>query len=194
MSAPCPQPQNGTIMKRMTLPLSCLLAASSLGLGACSNDTPKEPQAVESPSQAASVIEPCDLVTQAEAEAILGEPLKPGERSEQQVVGLKLCLYNPQDENSTAFLQVTLTQPSFMPAGGLPPSELFHSVRDAMAEGRTDLDNFGDEAFIATGGLYILDGEHYITIGAGNIDRTEIQERLKAAGKKALENLAARTR
>ncbi|ASQ91739.1 hypothetical protein CHL67_09165 [Prosthecochloris sp. GSB1] len=178
----------------MALALSCLLAATSLELGACSNDTPKEPKPLESPTEIRSVIEPCDLVTQAEAEAILGEPLKPGERSEQQVVGLKLCMYNPQDENSTGFLQVTLTQPSFMPGGGLPPSELFRSVRDAMAEGRTDLEDFGDEAFIATGGLYILKDEYYVTIGAGNIDRPEIQERLKAAGKKALENLAARTR
>ncbi|MCW8815700.1 MAG: hypothetical protein OQK59_06920, partial [Chlorobium sp.] len=62
-------------------------------------------------------------------------------------------------------------------------------IKDAMSDNRTDLEGFGDEAFIATGGLYILKGEYYITIGAGNIDRAEIQERLKAAGKIALDNL-----
>ena len=141
-------------------------------------------------SQTARLIEPCELITKTDAETLLGEPVKEAEKSEKKAVGMKLCMYNPQHEDSWAFLQVTFTQPAFMPENGLPPSEIFHTIKDAMSENRTDLTGYGDEAFIATGGLYILIDERYISIGAGNIDRPQIQERLKAAGKTALNNLA----
>ncbi|MBL6955760.1 MAG: hypothetical protein ISR54_02895 [Chlorobium phaeobacteroides] len=166
------------------------LMVFTIALSSCSQD--KEMEKQPEPALTTSeypLIEPCALVTRSEAETLLGEPVDDAEKSEQKVVGMKLCLYNPQNEDSWGFLQVSLTQPAFMPATGLPPSEIFHSIKDAMSDSRTDLEGFGDEAFIATGGLYILKGEYYITIGAGNIDRAEIQERLKAAGKIALGNL-----
>ncbi len=163
----------------------------SLMFSGCAADSRMEKES-ESVSQKAThpLIEACSLISKPEAETLLGEAVKEAEKSEQKAVGMKLCMYNPQNEDSWAFLQVTLTQPAFMPENGLPPSEIFHAIRDAMSENRTDLDGYGDEAFIATGGLYILIDEYYISIGAGNIDRPRIQERLKAAGKTALSNLA----
>lgn len=157
-----------------------LILACCPALPGCSPDT-RETQ---------TLIDPCELITKSDAEALIGEPVKEAEKSEQQVVGMKLCMYNPADDTSMSFLQITLTQQAFMNPGGVPPSDIFHSIKDAQSEERTDLDGFGGEAFIATGGLYLLIDEYYISIGAGNIDRPLIQERLKKAGQTAIKNLA----
>ena len=169
-------------------PFPAFILVLSLTVSGCTTG----PKQMESASQGSEypLIEACALISKPEAETLLGEPVKDAEKSEKQAVGMKLCMYNPQNEDSRAFLQVTLTQPAFMPEGGHPPSHFFHSIKDAMSENRTDLDGFGDEAFIATGGLYILEGKYYISIGTGNIDRPHIQERLKTAGETALKNLA----
>ncbi|MBF0586512.1 hypothetical protein INT08_02865 [Prosthecochloris sp. N3] len=157
--------------------------------GGCTNVSDTETSSISGQSARQGLIEPCELITREDAERILGEPVLKGERSEQEAVGLKLCMYNPVDTNSWGFLQVALTQSAFMPENGLPPSDIFFSIRDAMSETRQDLEGLGDSAFIATGGLYLLKDEYYISIGAGNIDRPDVQERLKRAGKQALERL-----
>ena len=168
-----------------------LTLACSPAFSGCSADTQEAGQekTVSQPLQQ-DLIEPCELITKSDAETLLGEPVKDAEKSEQQVVGMKLCMYNPVDETSMSFLQITLTQQAFMNPGGVPPSDIFNSIKEAHSEGRIDLQGFGDEAFITTGGLYILIDEYYISIGAGNIDRQSIRERLKAAGQTAIKNLA----
>ena len=178
-------------MQHHFLAFFAFILVCSLILSGCTADTQteKQPEPVL-PGSEHQLIEPCALISKSEAETLLGEPVKNAEKSEKQAVGMKLCMYNPQNEDSWAFLQITLTQPAFMPENSPPPSEIFHSIKDALSESRTDLDGFGDEAFMATGGLYILKGEYYISIGAGNIDRREIQERLRSTGKTALKNLA----
>ncbi len=167
--------------------LMALVFACTPALSGCSADMQETAQ--EIPAQKA-LIEPCKLITKSDAEALIGEPVKEAEKSEQQVVGMKLCMYNPVDETSMSFLQITLTQQAFMNPGGVPPSDIFHSIKEAQSEERVDLDGFGDEAFIATGGLYILIDDYYISIGAGNIDSPLIRQRLKKAGKTAIKNLA----
>ena len=167
-----------------SFPFFAFILVFSLMLSGCTADTrtKKEPEH--------RLIEPCALISKSEAATLLGEPVKNAEKSEQQAVGMKLCMYNPVDDNSMRFLQITLTQPGFMPPNGQTPSSIFHALKTGLSEKQLILEGLGDEAFIATGGIYILKGEYYISIGAGNIDRPEIQERLKAAGKKALGNLA----
>jgi len=58
-----------------------------------------------------------------------------------------------------------------------------------MSEGRTDLDGLGDAAVIATGGIYVLEGDRMISIGAGNSSRLEVQARLRSAAEIALGRL-----
>lgn len=167
-----------------------LIVGFSLAFFGCTADKGTEQEQTLSKEQRQARIDPCELITQSDAESLLGEPVKAAEKSEQQVVGMKLCMYNPADETSESFLQVMLTQQAFMKPDGVPPSDIFHSIKEAQSEGRTDLEGFGGEAFIATGGIYILIDEYYISIGAGNTDRPHIRERLKAAGKTAVDNLA----
>ncbi|MGC8774746.1 MAG: hypothetical protein ACP5R6_05755 [Chlorobaculum sp.] len=139
--------------------------------------------------QASKIIEPCQLITQEEAAKLLGEAVKPAEKSEKQVVGMKLCMYNPVKSDSTQFLQVSLTQDAFFPPGGAGAASIYKSLKDNFNGMRTDIDDVGDEAFIASGGIYIMANGYYIQIGAGNTSNAAIRGRLIDAGKMAVAKL-----
>ncbi len=142
------------------------------------------------PNMSAQLIEPCELITRMEAEEIMGEKMKDGQYSENKVVGQKICFYEAADENSFAFLQVSLTQNSFISpnvlASGQNTQTIFNSIKEAFPE-RQDIKGMGDDAFIATPGIHILKGDHYLTIGVGNINRNK--DKLTDAGAKAMANL-----
>lgn len=139
--------------------------------------------------QASKLIEPCDLITGEDAAKILGEAVKPAEKSEKQVVGLKLCMYRPVAENSLQFLQVSLTQDAFMQPGGIPTASIYKSLKDTFEGMRTDIEGVGDEAFIATGGISIMSGGYYIRIGAGNTGKESVRNQLVEAGTVAVARL-----
>ncbi|AOS83094.1 hypothetical protein BIU88_02395 [Chlorobaculum limnaeum] len=139
--------------------------------------------------QSSKIIEPCQLITQEEAAKLLGEAVKPAEKSEQQVVGMKLCLYNPASGEPIPFLQVSLTQDAFFPPGGVGTASIYKSLKDNFEGMRTDVEGVGDEAFIASGGIYIMADGYYIQIGAGNTSNAAIRERLIEAGKMAVAKL-----
>ncbi len=100
------------------------------------------------------------------------------------VVGLE----GEDQPDSLAFLQVSINQPGAA-SSGASPAQIFQDIREAMSDGRTDLDGLGDAAFIATGGIYVLQGERMISIGAGNTSRPEVQARLRSAAGIALGRL-----
>ncbi|MHB8790928.1 MAG: hypothetical protein ACYDBT_13725 [Desulfobulbaceae bacterium] len=135
--------------------------------------------------------EPCALITRAEAGSLLGEAVGEGLYDEQKVVGMKKCFY--EAANSDKFLQVTVQQPEFMPqhvlAAGQSPKTIFAETQKMLADGRIDLAGLGDAAFIGTGGLHLLSGDCYITIGAGNPNRDENRQKLEAAARLVLDKL-----
>jgi hypothetical protein len=159
----------------------------------CSGNEPEQPQTGSEQTsvqkQVSKTIEPCELVPGEEAAKILGEAVKPAEKSEQQIVGMKLCLYRPVAESSGQFLQVTLTQDSFMPPQGIASASIYRSLKDDFECTRNDIEGVGDEAFISTGGIYILTGKYYIQIGAGNTDKDSVRNQLIEAGKIAVAKL-----
>ena len=138
----------------------------------------------------AKLIEPCELITKTEAEAIMGVALKAGQRSENEVVGQKMCLYEAADENSFLFLNVSLTQNAFIPpeilASGQTAQSIFSTIKEAFPD-RETVDGTGDDAFVATPGIHILKGDYYLVIGAGNIDQH--RDELKIAGDKVISKL-----
>lgn len=144
------------------------------------------------PKKAAQLIEPCQLITKAEAEEIMVVAFKEGQHSENKVVGQKMCLYEAADENSFAFLQISLTQNAFIPpkifASGQTAQTIFGTIKEAFPD-REAINGAGDDAFIATPGVHILYGDYYMTIGAGNINQN--RDKLKIAGVKAMANLEA---
>lgn len=145
------------------------------------------------PKVSAQLIEPCELITRTEAEEIMGEKMKDVQYSENKVVGQKICFYEAADENSFAFLQISLTQNLFISqnvmASGQNAQTIFNSIKEAFQD-REDIKGMGDEAFIATPGIHILKGDYYLTIGAGNINRNK--DKLIDAGTKAMANLMSK--
>jgi hypothetical protein len=73
-----------------------------------------------------------------------------------------------------AFLQISLTQNSFISqkvlASGQNVQTIFNSIKEAFPD-RQDIKGMGDDAFIATPGIHILNSDYYLTIGVGNINR-----------------------
>ena len=71
----------------------------------------------------------------------------------------------------------------------ITPKYLFKSIKENFEDELSQVDEIGDEAFIATPGINIMKGEYYIVIGVGNsIDETN-RAILKAAGEKAVKYL-----
>lgn len=136
----------------------------------------------------ADIIEPEQLISRDEAAELLGQPVKQGEKTDQQVVGQKLINYDAEDENAFAFLQVSLQQQAYMPeGGGMTPEGIFESTIGAFdAE---EVPDIGDEAYFATPGLHIMAHGYYISIGAGNSDDEAVRTILKQAGTLAVANL-----
>lgn len=139
--------------------------------------------------QASKIIEPCQLITQDDAAKLLGEAVKPAEKSEQKAVGMKLCMYNAASGEPIPFLQVSLTQDADFPPGGVGTASIYNSLKDNFKDMRTDVEGVGDEAFITTGGIHIMADGYYIQIGAGNTSNPAIRARLVEAGKMAVTKL-----
>ena len=178
----------------------CLLAGILILFAGCGGDdnsrqsSPGKQTGVQTSSDQAAggkIKEPCNLVTRAEAGSLLGEDVKEGTYGEQKAVGMKKCFY--EAANSDKFLQITVQLPEFMPqqvlAAGRNPQAIFAETKKMLAAGRVDLAGLGDEAFIGTGGLHLLSGDCYITIGAGNPTREGNREKLEAAGRLVLAKL-----
>lgn len=149
-------------------------------------------KAEESQSKAASItIEPEQLISAKEAGQLIGEPVKTGEKSQMEAVGQKIVFYDPEQEGSLGFLQLSLTQKSSMPKGStITPEEIYESTKAALDETSDfPVSDICDDCFSGTPGLHILSNGYYIVIGAGNSDDIGVQEILKQAGALAVANL-----
>lgn len=163
-----------------------VLLSVILTLGACNS----KPQEIEAPAQARSIkgkiLEPEMLINQNEAAELLGEAVEKGEKKETKAVGQKICFYKPVNTTSKKYLQISLTQDSFMTPAGVGSETIYRETKKLIGDSKTDVKEFGNDAFIAIGGLHLFRDGYYILISSGNIKKNET---LKNAGKKALENL-----
>ncbi len=125
------------------------------------------------------IIEACDVITQVEAEEIMGEKMKAGQLREQKAIGQKLCLYEAADDNSFAMLQVSLLH-------GQSAKKIFTEIKNNFIDHEI-VDGIGDDAFIATPGIHILKNNYYVSIAAGNLNRN--RDKVLVAGKRAMANL-----
>lgn len=149
--------------------------------------------AAQAQTGAGNVIEPEQLISAEEAERLLGEPVLDGDKKEQPAVGQKTCIYGAQDSESKYFLQVSVTQQSFMD-GSQTPESIYKAIKDAVADpsDQPEVPGIGNEYFIGAPGLHILTDGVYLVISAGNTDDEKTREILKSAGSLAVENLHAR--
>lgn len=144
---------------------------------------------------AAAIIEPEQIVTLQEASAIMGMDLKMGERTDNEVVGQKLCVYDAADPEDFTSFQVSVNQLAYLPPEqveyGNAPENIYKTTKDNFADTLEPVAGIGDDAFIDTPGLHLLYRGYYVVIALGNSDDPVNIERLKDAGQKAVANLDA---
>ena len=150
-----------------------------------------EPEKEELAQTPGRLIEPEELISREEAAALLGEPVKDGDKTVMESVGQKIVFYDPEMEGSFGFLQLSLTQQAFMPAGStITPEEIYGAAKAGLDDTSDfEVSGIGDECFSGTPGLHILASRYYIVIGAGNSDDPAVQDIYMRAGEIAVDNL-----
>jgi len=166
--------------------LALLLTVLLAGCGGTSAPAPAKPPVA--PAASVKVIEPCDLISKADAEQYIGQPVKTAEKKDNPVVGLKLCVYTTVVEGSGKLLQVGLTQQSFMSGSTQTPKSLYDSLKNNFPNA-LKVTGIGDDAFISPPGLHVLKGGYYLTVAVGNSNDPKNQELLKTIGKKVIDKL-----
>lgn len=170
--------------------VALLMAFLMSSVAACGSDAaPSEGQDhASSNARAVDVIEPSQLISQDEAESIIGHALDTAEDSEQERVGLKQRFYGSSDDLE-AFLQVSLTQQAAMPPEQTQtPEDLYRAITENFDDA-VKVEGIGEEACFATPGLHILEKGYYILVAVGNLSVEANREKLKEGGRVAVGNL-----
>ena len=169
-------------MRKIFLVATCMMLACSQLCG-CDNNTSKE----KAGSAGGRMIEPAMILTKEDAKALTGVSFGECTIKEEPRVGLKLCVY----EKDGVFLQVGLTQMAFMDKksreGGTTPVSIFKATKGAIQDA-AKFDGVGDDNFLMPPGLHILQGQYYMTVSFGLMDKDK--EKLQGAGMKAVANLS----
>lgn len=157
-----------------------------------SSESKKNSKEASKTGENSEIIEPTELLSKAEAEKLLGVTLKEPQIIETKAVGSKMAFYEAVDEKRREYIQVGISQKSFMAKktleGGQSPKSIYESLKKNFPEG-TLVEGIGDEAFISPSGLHILEGEYYITIIIQEPDNKEENALLKEAGSIVVEKL-----
>ena len=188
-------------MRKTVLVFVIILICSTL-LGACQNaehavstaesNTSEKQESSENETTRADIIEPEELISKDEAEAILGMSVANGEKSENEVTGQKICFYDGVNNDINGFLQISISQEAFLPSSSyMDIEDIFTSIKDMFSESLIPIDGLGDDAFLASGGYYILYRGYFISIYSGNTEKAEVLNRLDEASHIALNNLDA---
>lgn len=173
----------------LSLMLVFLLSASS----GCGNTDSKDPSAKSTQKDLVTkeTINPCSLLTKAEAELALGEQVKEQELSDSRnVLGQKICIYSAA--SSMRFIQLSIVQTSgmdkVMKEQGYTSAMLYKDTESMMTSPQP-ISGIGDQAFWGTPGLHVLKGETYLTISVGNTDLAENLELAKKIAQKVIQKL-----
>jgi hypothetical protein len=172
--------------------LLCLLLVIA-GCGSSGKDGVPQGDSGAAKATAKGQIDPVTLLTKAEAEAFLGEPVKEPERKDtNNPLGQRICFYSPVSEQELKFIQLSVVQNEGM-AKTLQDSK--YDVKQLYTETKknfTDISavpGIGDEAFWGTNGLHILKGNVYLNISVGNSSKLENLELAKRVAEKAVPRL-----
>ncbi len=152
-------------------------------LGACSpsGDKKSSGKEVKSSTQTSNVIDPCALVTKAEAEEALGGPVGKLERPPEANIPPRLttCRYVAQRGRGVAVITVMVR----MGYSGDESRLGFQSAKEQFAEAQA-APGIGDDAFWVGNQLNILQGNVYLIIG-GDLEL----DKAKILGQRALARL-----
>ena len=177
------------------LTVALLTALLMMALAACGSDgAPSADQGDAHPEgEPAAMIEPSQLISQDEAESIIGHTLDVVDDTEEERVGLKQRLYTATDDMN-ALLQIGITQQAAMPPEQTQtPEDLYRAITENFDDA-VQVDGIGEEACFATPGLHILESGRYILVAVGNTSTDAARQKLREAGRVAVENLRAALR
>ncbi|HPX62505.1 MAG TPA: hypothetical protein PLN25_12185 [Deltaproteobacteria bacterium] len=177
-------------MKRIGLAVTVLMLAVGLLSGCSEKQKEGTKSAASSPS--AKLIEPSSLLSKEEAKALTGIDFNKATTKEESRVGLKMYLY----ENDNNILQVGISQVAFMDsktsAAGNTPPVIYKNIKSGFKDA-PKIEGLGDDNFLIPTALYILRGEYYVTV-VSNPPISRDKEKMKAIGLKVVENLDRLTR
>ncbi|OQB24493.1 MAG: hypothetical protein BWY11_01113 [Firmicutes bacterium ADurb.Bin182] len=141
--------------------------------------------------EAKPVIEPEQLITKEDAEFILGEAVLEGKKTDQPVVGQKICFYDSASEDSDSYLQISINQDAFIDNDFQSTAAIYEATKAAIDETdeEREAEGIGSEYFFGTPGLHIYTEGYYLCIAAGNPDDEAVLEILKTAGHIAVSRL-----
>ncbi len=154
----------------------------------------------------ASKIDPCEIMTEAEAEAVLGEGydlIKDENNAEYNLMDWqKICFYESTDDEDLSFGQIAIQDPGAdrLP---VPIKQNFDTTRSMFAEGADAyqiVDGIGTEAYRTeglAGGLSVYDAQSdasfqlKFNVGMGNSPTADQISRQEALAKEIVEKLRA---
>ena len=170
-------------MKKLLVLLSFVLLLTACGSTPSGSDDKKATN---------RIIEPYEIISQEEAEDIMGITFDTKEDTGSEAVGLKIAYYDAE----WGYLQISLTQQAAMPATQTQtPEDAYYGTKKMFADSIEEIDGIGDDAFFEHG-LHILQDGYLITIMMAkyneNILKLEnfvTREMYLEAGRLAVENL-----
>jgi len=132
------------------------------------------------------------LLTKAEAEALLGEPVKEPDYQIKEPMGQQLLFFSAEADTAFRFIQVSVVQNEGMSeslqSSGYNVTKLYQETKKMFKDNQL-LTGIGDEAFWGTNGLHILKGNYYINISTGNTENPEYLELAKNLAAKVIPRL-----
>ncbi|MCU0571940.1 MAG: DUF3558 domain-containing protein [Syntrophobacteraceae bacterium] len=135
--------------------------------------------------------DPCALLSTAEAEELLGEPINAPEPTDTgNPLGQKLCSYSASSSNRFIHISILRTEEMSKKVrdhGQSAPS-VYRTTREMLDPVRA-VPGVGDDACWGIPGLHILKGSAYLVIGVGNTDKIENLELAKRVAAKVLGRL-----
>ncbi len=142
---------------------------------------------------AKGLVDPCALLTKAEAEAALGEQVKEPEFTDtKNPLGQKLCLYSPVSEKAKRFIQLSVVQNEGMGKSlrdqGYNVEQLYEETKNNLTDAKP-VSGIGDGAFWGTNGLHVLKGNFYLNISVGNTSIPQNLELAKGLAEKVVPRL-----
>lgn len=135
-------------------------------------DVKADTKTVAKAEPAKGKVNPCALVTKAEAEAAIGEPVDDGQVKDGAApLGQTICWYGASAEISTGFVQISVVQNDAMAPElkkrSYTAKQLFTDTRAAYT-GAAPLTGIGDDAFLGRGEVQVLKGDVQMSIMAAS--------------------------
>ncbi|MFZ3046792.1 MAG: hypothetical protein WA151_12835 [Desulfatirhabdiaceae bacterium] len=140
---------------------------------------------------AAGSFDPCGLLTKAEVEALVGEPVKDSEMKEtKNPLGQKMCLYTTV--SSSRLIQISVVRTDDMAPAiqkqGQRAAKIYNSTKE-MLDPVKMVPGVGDDACWGTPGLHIIKGDVYVLISVGNTSKPENLDLARRIAEKVLPRL-----